>query len=68
MAKLYQNVDAAQLQRDADECLLTYGTDFHPEIITNAEGRSITTASGHRMLDWTRYLAALKWCNSLSLT
>ncbi|SMQ50908.1 unnamed protein product [Zymoseptoria tritici ST99CH_3D7] len=53
MAKLYQNVDSAQLQRDADDCLLTYGTDFHPEIITNAEGQSITTASGHRMLDWT---------------
>lgn len=26
---------------------------FHPEIIVKAEGRIITTASGHEMLDWT---------------
>lgn len=50
---LYAEVDTEQLQKDADSCLLHYGTSFHPEIITHAEGVYITTASGHRMLDWT---------------
>lgn len=50
---LYAEVDTVKLQKDADSCLLHYGTSFHPEIITHAEGVYITTASGHRMLDWT---------------
>lgn len=29
------------------------GTSFHPDIITNAEGQTLTTATGHQMLDWT---------------
>ncbi|KAF7192475.1 2,2-dialkylglycine decarboxylase [Pseudocercospora fuligena] len=53
MSKLYEAVDQQQLLEDADSCLLHYGTSFHPDIITNAEGQTITTASGHRMLDWT---------------
>lgn len=50
---LYAQVDTQQLQKDADSCLLHYGTSFHEEIITHAEGIYITTASGHRLLDWT---------------
>ncbi|KAE9972089.1 hypothetical protein BLS_004180 [Venturia inaequalis] len=50
---LYASVDTVKLQKDAESCLLHYGTSFHPEIITHAEGVYITTASGHQMLDWT---------------
>ncbi|KAK5127650.1 hypothetical protein LTR85_006991 [Meristemomyces frigidus] len=53
MSQLYDNVDERQLQQDAEASLLHYGTAFHPEIITHAKGQWITTASGHRMLDWT---------------
>ncbi|KXT15672.1 hypothetical protein AC579_6117 [Pseudocercospora musae] len=53
MSKLYEAVNQRQLLEDADSCLLHYGTSYHPDIITNAEGQTITTASGHRMLDWT---------------
>lgn len=51
MSRPYDSINAAQLQHDADECLLSYGTDFHPEIITSADGIHIETASGHRMMD-----------------
>jgi 4-aminobutyrate aminotransferase-like enzyme len=53
MSDLYAQVDEAQLQEDASSSLLTYGTKFHPDIITRAKGIYIYTASGHRMLDWT---------------
>lgn len=53
MARPYDSVDAKQLHRDADECLLTYGTSFHPEIITSADGIYIETHTGHRMMDFT---------------
>ncbi|KAI7537952.1 PLP-dependent transferase [Hortaea werneckii] len=51
--RLYNNIDSDQLLKQADTCLLHYGTAFHPEIITSASGQWLTTASGHRMLDWT---------------
>ncbi|KAH7068876.1 pyridoxal phosphate-dependent transferase [Paraphoma chrysanthemicola] len=53
MSRPYDNIDANQLQRDADDCLLTYGTAFHPEIITASDGKYVETASGHRMMDFT---------------
>ncbi|KAF2108412.1 dialkylglycine decarboxylase [Lophiotrema nucula] len=53
MAHLYESADEAQLQQDASSSLLTYGTKFHPEIITHAKGNYIYASSGHRMLDWT---------------
>ncbi|EDU41925.1 2,2-dialkylglycine decarboxylase [Pyrenophora tritici-repentis Pt-1C-BFP] len=53
MSRPYDNANIEQLQRDADECLLTYGTDFHPEIITSTKGIYVETASGHRMMDFT---------------
>ncbi|KAF2269076.1 dialkylglycine decarboxylase [Lojkania enalia] len=53
MTDLYDNVNEAQLQADASSTLLTYGSKFHPDIITQAKGIYIYTASGHRMLDWT---------------
>lgn len=51
MAPLYADANITQLQRDADDCLLTYGTAFHPEIITSTDGINVVTASGHRMMD-----------------
>jgi hypothetical protein len=51
MSRPYQAINAEQLQRDADDCLLTYGTAFYPEIITSTEGIYFETASGHRMMD-----------------
>jgi hypothetical protein len=51
MSRPYDSVDAEQLQRDADNCLLTYGTAFYPEIITSTNGIHFETASGHRMMD-----------------
>lgn len=51
MTRLYDNINATQLQRDADEHLMHYGTAFHPEIITSTEGIFMETASGHRMMD-----------------
>jgi hypothetical protein len=51
----YADADIAQLQRDADDCLLTYGTAFHPEIITSTDGINMETASGHRMMDVRHY-------------
>ncbi|KAH7089032.1 pyridoxal phosphate-dependent transferase [Paraphoma chrysanthemicola] len=53
MSRPYDNIDANKLQRDADDCLLTYGTEFHPEIITASDGIYVETASGHRMMDFT---------------
>ncbi|CAN9231947.1 unnamed protein product [Alternaria alternata] len=53
MAPLYADANITQLQRDADDCLLTYGTAFHPEIITSTDGINVVTASGHRMMDFT---------------
>lgn len=53
MASLYANVDEEKLRRDAENSLLHFGTTFYPEFITNASAQTITTASGHRMLDWT---------------
>jgi hypothetical protein len=47
----YDAIDPEQLQRDADDCLLTYGTAFYPEIITATDGIYFETASGHRMMD-----------------
>jgi hypothetical protein len=51
MSRPYDTVNAEQLQRDADDCLLHYGTTFHPEIITSTDGIYMETASGHRMMD-----------------
>ena len=51
MSRLYDNSNIEQLQRDANDCLLTYGTDFHPEIIASVDGIYVETASGHRMMD-----------------
>lgn len=51
MSHPYEAIDAKQLRRDADDCLLTYGTAFHPEIIVKTDGIYMTTASGHRMMD-----------------
>lgn len=53
MARLYENVDERELQEKADACLLHYSHAFHPDFITNTSERTMTTASGHRMLDWT---------------
>ena len=53
MTVLYENVDEQKLKRQAEGSLLHYGTSFYPEFIVNASGQTITTASGHRMLDWT---------------
>ena len=49
----YDGVDAEQLQRDADEHLLSYGTSYHPEIVTSVDGIYVETHSGHRMMDFT---------------
>ncbi|KAK3216003.1 hypothetical protein GRF29_8g1791431 [Pseudopithomyces chartarum] len=53
MTRPYDDVNAEQLQRDADEHLLSYGTSYHPEIITSADGIYVETHSGHRMMDFT---------------
>ncbi|KAF2496179.1 dialkylglycine decarboxylase [Lophium mytilinum] len=53
MAHLYTNIDQSKLQADATSSLLTYGSEFHKDIITHARGVYIYTAIGHRMLDWT---------------
>lgn len=47
----YSNIDAAQLQADAESSLLNYGTKYHPEIITHAKEHYIYTVSGHARLD-----------------
>lgn len=52
-ARPYDTVDAEALQHDADDCLLTYGTAFHPELITSTEGIYMHTQSGKRLLDFT---------------
>jgi hypothetical protein len=57
MSRPYQTVNAEQLQRDADDCLLTYGTSFYPEIITSTDGIYFETASGHRMMDVRTHIA-----------
>lgn len=50
---IYSEMDTVDLSRKADQSLLHYGTRFFPELITGASNQHITTASGHRMLDWT---------------
>lgn len=59
MSRPYDTANLEQLQRDADECLLTYGTAFHPEIITSTDGIYMETQSGHRMMDFTSVDAIL---------
>ena len=51
MSRPYDNANIEQLQRDADDCMLNYGTEVHPEIITSTNGIYVETASGHRMMD-----------------
>ncbi|ORX94419.1 pyridoxal phosphate-dependent transferase [Clohesyomyces aquaticus] len=51
--KIYPSINESELKANADSCLLTYGSKFHPDIITRAKGVYIYTASGQRMLDWT---------------
>lgn len=46
-------INEKELQSQAEDCLLHYGTSFYPQIITHTTAQSIRTASGHRMLDWT---------------
>ncbi|KAJ4358026.1 uncharacterized protein N0V89_002605 [Didymosphaeria variabile] len=53
MTRPYDSINAEQLQRDADEHLLAYGTSYHPEIITSTEGVYVETHTGHRMMDFT---------------
>ncbi|KAF2704115.1 2,2-dialkylglycine decarboxylase [Pleomassaria siparia CBS 279.74] len=53
MSRPYDDANIEQLQQDADDCLLTYGTAFHPEIVTSTDGIYVETASGHRMMDFT---------------
>jgi 4-aminobutyrate aminotransferase-like enzyme len=53
MSNLYKDIDETKLTQDVSTSLLTYGTKFHPDIITHAKGVYIYTSSGHRMLDWT---------------
>jgi len=53
LINMYSNVDIKALKRTADASLLNYGTAFHPEMITRAEGLYIYESNGHRMLDWT---------------
>jgi len=71
MPRPYDTVDAEQLQRDAESCMLSYGTTFHPEIITSADGIFIETASGQRIMDvrvamvWMKCAFSLTQCSSL---
>ncbi|GME29144.1 hypothetical protein BKCO1_160002 [Neofusicoccum parvum] len=53
MTELYANIDTAALKADAEDCMLSFGSAFHPDIITHAKGGYIYTSNGHRMLDWT---------------
>ncbi|KAF2690746.1 PLP-dependent transferase [Lentithecium fluviatile CBS 122367] len=53
MSRPYDSADPEQLQHDADKCLLSYGTSFHPEIITSTDSIYIETHTGHRMMDFT---------------
>lgn len=53
MPDIYANLDMAVLKADAEECMLSFGSPFHPDIITHAKGGYIYTSDGHRMLDWT---------------
>ncbi|KKY22419.1 putative dialkylglycine decarboxylase [Diplodia seriata] len=53
MPNIYANVDADALKVDAEDCILSFGSAFHPDIITHAKDGYIYTSDGHRMLDWT---------------
>ncbi|OJD35574.1 uncharacterized protein BKCO1_160002 [Diplodia corticola] len=53
MPDIYANIDAAALKADAEDCMLSFGSAFHPDIITHAKDGYIYTSDGHRMLDWT---------------
>jgi hypothetical protein len=57
MSRPYDEINTEQLRRDADDCLLTYGTAFYPEIITSTDGIHFQTASGHRMMDVCTFAA-----------
>lgn len=48
-----EQVDNAALLRDADACLLKYGSNFLPEVVTRTENIYFWTASGKKVLDWT---------------
>ncbi|KAL1648125.1 hypothetical protein SLS58_002452 [Diplodia intermedia] len=53
MPNIYANIDADALKADAEDCMLSFGSAFHPDIITHAKDGYIYTSDGHRMLDWT---------------
>ncbi|EGD89707.1 hypothetical protein H112_03339 [Trichophyton rubrum D6] len=48
-----EQFDNAALLRDADACLLKYGSNFLPEVVTRTENIYFWTASGKKVLDWT---------------
>ncbi|KAK5166497.1 uncharacterized protein LTR77_008040 [Saxophila tyrrhenica] len=52
-ARIYRQDEQNELARQADASLLHYGTSWYPEVIVHASGQTVTTASGHSMLDWT---------------
>lgn len=63
MTRPYDNINFEQLRQDADDCLLTYGTAFHPEIITSTDGIYMETQSGHRMMDFTSVCTSFVLCS-----
>ena len=67
MARPYDTVNFEQLRQDADDCLLTYGTAFHPEIITSTDGIYMETQSGHRMMDFTSVRTSFVLCSGRHL-
>ncbi|KAK2850568.1 hypothetical protein FQN49_005536 [Arthroderma sp. PD_2] len=50
---MYDKADNASLLKDADTCLLKYGSEFLPEVVTRTENIYFWTASGKKVLDWT---------------
>jgi 4-aminobutyrate aminotransferase-like enzyme len=48
-----RNEENDALYNDAKDCLISYGSSFLPDVITEAKGIYLWTASGKRLMDWT---------------
>ncbi|KAK5995232.1 2,2-dialkylglycine decarboxylase [Cladobotryum mycophilum] len=50
---LYHGYNQEKAVQKTKKYLANYGTKFHQDVVTGAQGLYIYTASGHRVLDWT---------------
>ncbi|KIW84302.1 hypothetical protein Z517_03552 [Fonsecaea pedrosoi CBS 271.37] len=49
----YRDVDQQKLRRIADQCLVDIGAKYEEDLIVKTSGVYLTSANGHKVMDWT---------------